>query len=57
MALYLIAALKDEETAKMVQLLVEYDPQPPYDAGSPSKAGKELINKAIELAKSFDVVS
>ncbi|KAI5075626.1 hypothetical protein GOP47_0009702 [Adiantum capillus-veneris] len=53
MALHLIALLKGEEMAKMVQLLVEYDPQPPYDAGSPKKAGEALMAKTQELAKRF----
>ena len=53
MALHLIAELKGEEMAKMIQLFVEYDPQPPFDAGSPSKAGEELLAKTIELAESF----
>ncbi|ABW28031.1 DJ-1/PfpI family protein [Acaryochloris marina] len=38
-----------EETAKMIQLLLEYDPAPPFDAGSPEKAGPELVEKAIAL--------
>ncbi|MEM9218857.1 MAG: DJ-1/PfpI family protein [Cyanobacteria bacterium P01_F01_bin.150] len=39
--------LYDEETAKMLQLLLEYDPAPPFDTGSPEKAGPELVEKAI----------
>jgi transcriptional regulator GlxA family with amidase domain len=54
MALHLIAAFRDEETAKMVQLFVEYDPQPPYDAGSSSKAGEEIVAKTLELAKGLN---
>ncbi len=38
-----------EETAKMIQLLLEYDPAPPFDVGSPEKAGPELVEKAISL--------
>ena len=52
MALHLIAELKGEEMAKMIQLRTEYDPQPPFDAGSPSKAGEEIEAKTIALAKS-----
>ena len=53
MALHLIAELKGEETAKMIQLFVEYDPQPPFDTGAVSKAGEELLAKTIELVESF----
>ena len=29
--------------AQAVQLAIEYDPEPPFDAGSPAKAGPELV--------------
>jgi cyclohexyl-isocyanide hydratase len=48
--LELAKVLYGEETAKMVQLLIEYDPAPPFDAGSPEKAGADLVNKAIAYA-------
>jgi putative intracellular protease/amidase len=38
MALTLAARLADPVTAQAVQLMIEYDPQPPFDAGSPAKA-------------------
>lgn len=43
--LTLVAELVGEEFAKLVQLSTEYDPQPPFDAGSPAKAGPELVAK------------
>lgn len=43
MALMLAGLIADDDTAKAVQLAVEYDPQPPFDAGSPAKAGPEII--------------
>ena len=42
MALTLVSRLYDENVAKAVQLGIEYDPDPPFDAGSPEKAGPEL---------------
>lgn len=42
-ALVLMAAVAGEEYAKAVQLGLEYDPAPPFDAGSPEKAGPELV--------------
>lgn len=40
-------ALRGEEAAKIAQLLLEYDPAPPFDAGSPEKAGPELVQRAM----------
>jgi cyclohexyl-isocyanide hydratase len=42
-AFVLAAELAGEETARMLQLALEYDPHPPFDSGSPEKAGPELI--------------
>ena len=41
--LTLAAELAGEQTAKAIQLMMEYDPQPPFDSGSPEKAGPELV--------------
>jgi putative intracellular protease/amidase len=43
MALRLAARLAGEDRAKAVQLSIEYDPQPPFDCGSPQKAGPAII--------------
>ena len=40
--LALTAAIRGEEFAKAVQLGLEYDPAPPFDSGSPEKAGEAL---------------
>ncbi|MFC8291462.1 DJ-1/PfpI family protein [Streptomyces sp. NPDC057242] len=45
MALHLLGRIAGDETAQTVQLLTEYDPRPPYDAGSPEKAPAELVAK------------
>ncbi len=42
MGLTLVAAMQGEEMAKVIQLAIEYDPQPPFDAGAPSKVSPEL---------------
>jgi cyclohexyl-isocyanide hydratase len=47
--LTIASILYGEETAKIVQLLLEYNPAPPFDTGSPEKAGPELVNKAIQF--------
>jgi hypothetical protein len=32
-----------EDVAQAVQLSIEYDPQPPFDAGSPAKAPEPIV--------------
>ena len=52
MALRLIAREAGDEMAQAVQLAIEYDPQPPFDAGSPAKAPQpivELVSAAAAL--------
>jgi transcriptional regulator GlxA family with amidase domain len=43
MALTLVARIAGDEVAQAVQLGIEYDPQPPFDAGSPAKAPAPLL--------------
>ncbi|MFG2651062.1 DJ-1/PfpI family protein [Streptomyces sp. NPDC048436] len=45
MGLTLAGKIAGDAHAQTVQLLIEYDPQPPYDAGSPQKAPAELVEK------------
>ena len=42
-ALALTAAIRGEAHAKAVQLSLEYDPAPPFSAGSPEGAGEALV--------------
>jgi transcriptional regulator GlxA family with amidase domain len=44
MALALTARELGDDMAKAIQLGIEYDPDPPFDAGSPEKAGPDLEN-------------
>ena len=48
--LVIAEALCGEEAAKIAQLLMEYDPAPPFDVGSPEKAGPDLVHKAMLYA-------
>ncbi|MEV6785576.1 DJ-1/PfpI family protein [Streptomyces sp. NPDC051098] len=43
MALHLLGRIGGDELAQTVQLMTEYDPQPPYDAGSPDKAPERIV--------------
>jgi len=42
-ALTLMAEIAGADHARAVQLALEYDPAPPFDAGSPAKAGPALV--------------
>lgn len=44
MALTLAARLAGDDVARAIQLGIEYDPSPPFDTGSPAKAGPELTD-------------
>jgi putative intracellular protease/amidase len=43
MALTLAARIMGDEVAQAIQLGIEYDPQPPFDAGSPEKAPESVV--------------
>ncbi|OYU51605.1 MAG: hypothetical protein CFE27_10875 [Alphaproteobacteria bacterium PA1] len=47
--LTLAAELAGEETAKQIQLFVEYDPAPPFDVGSPERAGPQLTESVRSM--------
>jgi cyclohexyl-isocyanide hydratase len=44
-ALALAAMLEGEEVARAIQLQIEYDPNPPFDSGSPRTAAPALVEK------------
>lgn len=50
MALELAERLTDATTAKALQLMIEYDPQPPHDAGALHKVEPAVLARVQELA-------
>lgn len=50
MALRLMELLFDRTAAEACQLMIEYDPQPPFDAGALAKAGPGVVERVIEFA-------
>ncbi|GAB2975184.1 DJ-1/PfpI family protein [Saccharothrix stipae] len=52
--LTLIAHVLGEEWAKFAQLAMEYDPRPPFDAGSPEGAGPAVVARFDRFASRFD---
>jgi putative intracellular protease/amidase len=57
MALTLADRIAGPEVAQAIQLGIEYDPQPPFDAGTPEKAPREIVDivAAIERAEAEEV--
>lgn len=50
--LVLLAQVRGEPVARLTQLLLEYDPAPPFDAGSPERAGADLTRQATAILSS-----
>jgi cyclohexyl-isocyanide hydratase len=49
--LTLLGLLCGEEVAKMTQLMMEYTPEPPFNAGTPETAGEEVVQPLIQFGK------
>jgi putative intracellular protease/amidase len=56
MALTLAGRMHGDEIARAVQLIIEYDPQPPYGAGSPAAAGPETVALAERMLSAEEAV-
>ncbi|KAK9387810.1 class I glutamine amidotransferase-like protein [Lipomyces mesembrius] len=52
-ALTVVAELAGEDVAQEIQLQMEYDPEPPYQAGSPRSAPPALVTTTREKLASF----
>lgn len=48
MALHLVKEIAGEEFAQAAQLMIEYDPQPPFNSGSPRTASEKVIETATK---------
>ena len=49
--LFVAAKVYGEEAAKEVQLMLEYDPAPPFNSGSPKKADAQIVERVINDRK------
>lgn len=54
MALRLSELLVDDIAAKAMQLMIEYDPQPPFDSGSVGKSTDEVMTRLVEYSVDKD---
>ncbi len=53
MALRIVQRIAGDELAQAIQLGIEYDPQPPFDAGSPEKAPAAIV-EAVRAYSRFE---
>jgi len=51
MALALAARIAGDEVAQSIQLSIEYDPQPPFTAGSPETAPPQVVARLRERTR------
>ena len=51
--LSIAALLRDERTAQEIQLMMEYDPQPPFQSGSPTSADPALVDQVRTARRSI----
>ena len=50
-AFRIVAELAGPEVAQAIQLMIEYDPSPPFDAGHPDKASEAAIELMVQRNK------
>jgi transcriptional regulator GlxA family with amidase domain len=50
MAITLVARIAGDDVAKAIQLGIEYDPQPPFDSGSPRTAPASIVDLVRNIA-------
>ncbi|MGP0031097.1 MAG: DJ-1/PfpI family protein [Acidimicrobiales bacterium] len=51
MALRLVELLYDRTAAEAAQLMIEYDPRPPFDSGSLAKGTESVMARVVEYAQ------
>ncbi|MCU4413212.1 DJ-1/PfpI family protein [Acinetobacter sp. WU_MDCI_Axc73] len=52
-AIMLLAKLRGDEAAKLIELTIEYHPKPPFHVGTPELAGTALTSQAKNIYKDF----
>ncbi len=53
--LVILAKLRGDDAAKLTQLAMEYDPEPPFLSGSPKTAGPAIVEQAMSfMAATFE---
>ena len=57
MALVLAERIAGTEVAQAIQLAIEYDPEPPFDTGSPQKAPQHLVDRVRAAERAEDALT
>jgi transcriptional regulator GlxA family with amidase domain len=57
MALTLVGRFAGPEVAQAIQLGIEYDPQPPFDSGSPEKAPAAIVDIVRQVERAEEVAA
>jgi transcriptional regulator GlxA family with amidase domain len=57
MALVLAERIAGPEVAQAIQLGIEYDPQPPFDAGSPAKAPAAIVDAVRQAGRAEEAAA
>jgi transcriptional regulator GlxA family with amidase domain len=57
MALTLVHRIAGPEVAQAIQLGIEYDPQPPFDAGSPEKAPAAIVDIVRQVERAEEIAA
>jgi cyclohexyl-isocyanide hydratase len=52
--LVMLAKMRGDDAARLTQLTMEYDPAPPFNAGSPAGAGPDLVKQALSFMGAAD---
>ena len=47
MALKVVATLCGDDVAKLIQLKIEYDPQPPFPGGTPKTSERDIVRRYL----------
>jgi hypothetical protein len=50
MALRVVELLVDRTAAEAAQLMIEYDPEPPFDCGTPGRSTPAVLARVVEYA-------
>jgi transcriptional regulator GlxA family with amidase domain len=53
LALEIVRQIVGEEEARAIQLELEYNPQPPFDSGSPETATPELVERLRKASRQY----
>ncbi len=51
MALKAVALIRDEDTARQIQLQIEYDPAPPFAGGSPHTSPAHIVERCLDASR------